>query len=318
MKDNNKILIVEDQSVDYERIFNKLYNYERYPPQNEFDVFKMHLRGWIEMYRKDEAEAYFNKYFDDKEFQAIILDIKLGREKTDKSGLEFLKFLRGRYYKHTPIIMLTDLPLKNVKEGLTSAMGMANYYLHKRGPQEKLSENFFNNELKPVLTMLIYWYEMSPPERIIRQIVDTSTNEVIEELNSRYGMLASQLDIMHSHMEDLKDYAKVNLAIIRYYIKIDNRKAYKLAEKLIEEFELADDVPNLERYRTSIIKQLRNMSADIANSLKGETEKELIDLLQDTVRERLSLDEDDPILLEILKISCNFMKKHVKALLLFL
>lgn len=318
MKDNNKILIIEDQSVDYERIFNRLYNYECYPPKNEFDVFKMHLRGWIEMYRKDEAEAYFNKYFDDKEFQAIILDIKLGPEKTDTSGLEFLKFLRGRYYKHTPIIMLTDLPLKNVKEGLTSAMGMANYYLHKGSPQEKLSENFFNNELKPVLTMLIYWYEMSPPGQRIKQMVETSKNEIIEELNSHYGMLASQLDLMHSSIEQLKDFAKVHLAILRYHIKIDNSKAGKLAEKLIEEFELADDVPRLERYRTSIIEQLRNMSAEIANSLKGETEKDLIDLLQDTVREGLSLDKDDPMLLEILKISCNFMKKHVKALLLLL
>jgi len=318
MKDNNKILIIEDQSVDYECIFKRLDNYECYPPKNEFDVFKMHLRGWIEMYRKDEAEAYFNKYFDDKEFQAIILDIKLGREKTDTSGLKFLKFLRGRHYKHTPIIMLTDLPSRNVKEGLTSAMGMANYYLHKGPPKEKLSNKFFNNELKPVLTMLIYWYEMSPPEQRIKQIVETNKNEIIEELNSRYGMLASQLDIMHSHMKDLKDYAKVNLAIIRYHIKIDNRKAYKLAEKLIEEFELADDVPRLEIYRTSIIEQLRNRSAEIANCLKGETEKELIDLLQDIVRERLSLDEDDPILLEILKTSCNFMKKHVKALLLLL
>ena len=115
-----------------------------------------------------------------------------------------------------------------------------------------------------------------------------------------------------------KNYAKVNLAIIRYHIKIDNRKAGKLAENLIVEFELAEDVPRLERYRTSIIEQLRNMSAEIVNCLKGETEKELIDLLQDTVREGLSLDEDDPIFLEILKTSCNFMKKHVKPLLLLL
>lgn len=318
MNGSNKILIVEDQSVDYECIFNKLYNYECYPPKNEFDVFKTHLRGWIEMYRKDEAEAYFNKYFDDKEFQAIILDIKLGREKTDKSGLEFLKFLRGRYYKHTPVIMLTDLPLKNVKEGLTSAMGMANYYLHKGPPQEKLSKKFFDNELKPVLTMLIYWYEMSPPQQRIKQIVETSKNELIEELNLRYGILASQLDLMHSSIEQLKDFANVHLAILRYHIKIDNRKAGKLAEKLIEEFELADDVPRLEIYRTSIIEQLRNRSAEIVNCLKGETEKELIDLLQDTVREGLSLDEDDPIFLEILKTSCNFMKKYVKPLLTLL
>lgn len=321
MPNSTKILIVEDEYLDYERISKNLRDYEYYPQtKEEFDAFLMHLRGWLERIsnqREDEAEAYFKTYFENKDFQAIILDVKLGRERTDKSGLQFLQFLRGRYYTLTPIIMLSSLPASSVKDGLTSSSGMANYYLHKGSKEGRLSREFFDNQLKPVLGMLITWHKMTTHEHIVTSMLDKYTEEVIEHLDSRFGMVENRLDLLKSSVDDLEDFAKVNLGILRYHVKIDNKKAGKLADKLIEEFELAEAVPNLEVHRKRISELFGNARDEIIKAIKGETKKELTECLQDLVRDGLCIDENDPIIWEMLFTLCNFMRKNLKLYMLW-
>lgn len=319
MSDGNQILIVEDERADYEVIYRSLTNYECYPSSEEFDVFLMHLRGLLERRKLryvEEAEAFFKGYFNDKRFVSIILDIRLGRNNADRSGLEFLNFLRGRYFSLTPIIMLSSLPITSVKSGLTDAGGLANYYLHKGGREGRLSAEFFRNELRPVLTMLTTWFKMTTPERIIKDLLQSNTEQVIRCLDEKFGVLQSQVDLLRVSIADLHEFARANLSILRFVAKINSKNAGRLADRLIDEFRLAQMVPRLEKFRKPIVDDLRKKYDDIVKILKGEVKGELVDCIKAVVRECLGLDEDDPIFREVLVVLCRFGMRCVKTVVL--
>jgi hypothetical protein len=320
MTSATKILIIEDEYVDYCDIFENLKNYQCHPRnEDEFREFLVHIRSRIvgrNRAQVEEAEKYFKDYFNGINFDAIILDIKLGPEKNDISGLEFLSFLRGRFYKLTPIILLSMLPPNIVKSGLTSSSGMANYYLQKGGLEGRLSKTFFENEVKPVLEMLINWYRMTTPENIIKFIGKTYFEEIINYFGEKFEILQTKIDILNSQENELKEFVKVNLSIVRYIAKNQKRSAGRFADKLIEEFKLSEDVPNIEKFRKPIIEALNKGYKEIIKAIKEEGEKELIDYLKDLVREAMGLKENDKIMIEILIVLCQTIKKNIKSILL--
>lgn len=318
MNTSNKILIIEDDIVDYRHIFNGLSTYDCYPKNEDFESFKMHLRGWLEGHSDDrikQAKEYFDIFLGNKDFVAIILDIKLLEEKKDKSGLVFIEFLRNHYFPLIPIVMLSSLPARDVRPGLTEASGMANYYLHKSSEEGRLSSDFFKNQLKPVLSMLITWHTTNSPEKIIKQVSVAYTKEILEYLDDKFGLAEEKLDLVCSTAQELREFAAVNLGVLRYHVKINNKNAGKLADSLIAEFGLTMSIPKLEKYRKPILEGLKASKDEIANILKGESKKEITDYLKKIIRDKLGCDEDDPVLEEALITLVNFLRKNFKLLM---
>ena len=322
MKGKN-VLIIEDTLDDYQRLFNNLPNYSCFPRnREEFSQIKRHLINFSTresnseaQNREENAKIYFNNYFKEKIFDAIILDINLlSTNDEDTSGLEFLKYLR-RFYRITPIIMLTRFTIDKVRVGLMEADGMANYYLHKGGEKGYLSDNFFINQLNPILSMLIYWKETTTPENIINTAIDKHESKLIEQIEIHFGRLEIKLNQSLSDIDELKRYANCTLGILRYHTKIDDKKAGELADKLINEYKFSDNVPKLEENKEKISEFLITIRDEIIGIIKGEVKKDLSDFLESNLRTFLNLEDDDNLTWEITKILYNFSHKHIKMLL---
>jgi len=114
----------------------------------------------------------------------------------------------------------------------------------------------------------------------------------------------------------LKNYANCTLGILRYHTKINDHKAGKLADKLIEEFGLCDNVPKLEEKKKKIIEYLNNARENIKGIIKGEIKEELSDFIESQLREVLDLEKDDSLSWEIAKRVCAFSVKNIKMLLI--
>ena len=163
--------------------------------------------------------------------------------------------------------------------------------------------------------MLIYWKETTTAENIINTALIKHDSKVIERIEHHFGKLEIKLDRSANDLADLKNYANCTLGILRYHTKIDNKKAGKLADKLIEEFKLCDKVPKLEENNKTIIELLMNVRKDIEGIIKGEIKEDLSDFLENSLRDVLDLDKDESLVWEITKGVCRFSAKNIKMLL---
>lgn len=317
MENRKKILIVDDQSENYQNLTNLLYHYECLPEDNSsnygykffFDKIKSFCQDPQSMHK--EMKDYLTGFFalHDNKIDLLIIDVDLLDNGIDKSGIIFLSFLRDYFFSYTPAMLLTKFHQDEVNDALLDAGGRANYYL--RRPQSTDSETIknFNITLERVVNMLIDWHDRNPTEKIIGDLLNSHDERIITVIQQQFSPIQTQLEKLFEQYSELEKYSMTLLSLISYHIKYDSSgKGERLVDNFISEMGFTDQIKDLEQ-KQNIVDRFKSIKNDLVESLKGNFEINFLDYIKQEIKDELKLKDDDSLLVELSRIGCMAIVK---------
>lgn len=264
MNGKRKILIIENQYKQYEKILGYLKNeYEVYPKnKDEYIKFIDKVRVWInEEYHEDFINIALAEIVKqivkceegtNNKIELILMDHILGGPHHCKTGIDLaIKLDENKTIKHIPIVFLSKTPdeEKNRLTGYESYKKKKSVtgWIHKGYfGEEILKKNYFK---KNVTDKLPGFFEMTEKEKNRELLKDTIS--VLKDINrngdSKYNEVIDKLELISDNM---------NL-----YIFTDERKA--VLEKL-KNYK-SETITNED---IEIIKSIENKNSDEANNNK--------------------------------------------------
>ena len=309
MTNETSILIIEDTQGDYQKIYNFLTTegYTSYPNPDTFPEFIKNVQNYLtgsDSTSKVTTSDYLNSFLKDLSPKLIILDIRLFPSEDDRSGLKFLKFLRAKY-PYVPVLVLTIHTFEEVSPVFTQDK-KANYFLNKILDNLSLSEKFFQTKLSPVITMLLYWHEISYSNRDIYDLLKSQEKNLIAYLDTRFGILTYDINTISTSLEDLRRHTDVLLRIAQYNLAKNDKKAGEIVDNFISEFTKITDVPKISANKTKLVEALKKSKENLRKIVKGEiVDKDIAALIKETFKEIIGADEDESVTKAILLTTCR-------------
>lgn len=308
MTNETAILIIEDTQADYRKIDNFLTTkgYSCHPTSSNFAEFLKNVQNYLgdtDGALRKTAGDYLNSFLKDLSPKLIILDIKLLPNESDLSGLTFLEFIRNRY-PYVPVVILTIHTFDEISSSFTGGQ-KSNYFLNKILNNVSLSDELLQRRLAPVITMLMYWYEISYSKKEIFEAMKSHEEALISFFDERFGILENNVAQISNNIEELKRYADVLLRIAQYNVSKNDKKAGEIVDNFIGEFTKITDVPQISANKKKLMEALIKSKDDLRKIIKGEIEKDIAAYVKETFKEIIGVDEDESITKAILLTSCK-------------